>query len=157
MSTPEHLAGSGHGWLRRLRRYSPFNRSHGLRRLPGDVIGAAVVCSVLFHAVMVFGLVRAMQAPRWSPGAEISLVSLADLPERTRAAAAQTDRPGGHAAPAPIPPPAIRTALSSSPSPLPEPRSPEDAKPLVERSLRTATPNATIVGPPAEAHARLPA
>src|SRR5262252_5659366 len=161
MSTPEHLAESGDGWLRRLWRYSPFNRSHGLRRLPDDVIGAAVVCSVLFHAVMVFGLVRAMQAPRWFPGAEISLVSLADLvasvPERTRAAEAQTDRPGGHALPAHVPPPAIRTALSSSPSPLPEPRSPEVAKPLVESSLRTSTPKATIVGTPAESHEKLPA
>src|SRR5713101_2502577 len=79
MSEPGQLAESRGGWLRRSRRYSPFNRSRGLRRLPDEGVGFAFICSLLLHAALIFGLVRATQAPPWSLGAETSLVSLADL------------------------------------------------------------------------------
>src|SRR5260370_40954093 len=79
MSEPWQLAEPRGGWSRRSRRYSPFNRSRGLRRLPDDGIGFAFICSVLLHAALIFGLVRATPAPPWSLGAETSLVSMADL------------------------------------------------------------------------------
>ena len=79
MSEPWHIAESRGGWSRRSRRYSPFNRSHGLRRLPDNGIGFAFICSVLLHGALIFGLVRATQAPPWSPGAATSLISMADL------------------------------------------------------------------------------
>ena len=79
MSEPWHIAESRDGWSRRSRRYSPFNRSHGLRRLPDNGIGFAFICSVLLHAALIFGLVRATQAPPGSLGAATSLISMADL------------------------------------------------------------------------------
>ena len=130
--------------LRRPRRYSPFNRSHGLRRLPDDVIGVAVVCSVLFHAAMAFGLVQATQAPRWSPGAESSFINLADLvasvPDRTRAAEVGSDRPAEHATPAPAPAPATRTSSSPSRSPFQEPPPPEARKAAGEGTAAVTPP-----------------
>src|SRR5882724_9358680 len=79
MSEPAQLAESRSGWSRRSRRYSPFNRSRGLRRVPDEPIGFAVVCSLLFHATLIFALVQVTDAPPWSPGADTSLVSMADL------------------------------------------------------------------------------
>lgn len=83
--------------MRRSRRYSPFNRSRGLRRLPDDGIGFAFICSLLLHAALIFGIVRATQAPPWSPGAATSLVGVADLvasvPASRPAAEVKPDRP----------------------------------------------------------------
>src|SRR5690242_1781834 len=139
MSMPEYLAESGGGWLRRPRRYSPFNRSHGLRRLPDDAIGIAVICSVVLHTVLVFGLVRATQAPRWSQGAEASLVSLADL------VASVPDQPRP-LAPPPAPSRSIRTSSSRPRSAPPEPRPPVATNGVGESSPPTSIPRRAIAG-----------
>ena len=59
------------------RRYSPANRAPGLRRIPDEPVGRAVVFSLIFHAVLVFALVRLTDALPEKSGADISFV-LAD-------------------------------------------------------------------------------
>jgi len=79
MSKPELPADPRGGWLRRSRRYSPFDRSPGLRRLPDDAIAFAFILSVLLHAALIVWVVRVTQVPTWSVGADMSLVSIGDL------------------------------------------------------------------------------
>ncbi len=120
MSEPGQLAESRGGWFHRSRRYSPFNRSRGLRRLPDDGVGVAFICSSLLHAALIFGLVRATQAPPWSLGAETSLVSMADLvpsvPARPQGAEVKPDRPARRSTPSLPLAPTIRTGTPTPPA-----------------------------------------
>lgn len=115
--------------MRRSRRYSPFDRSHGLRRLPDNGIALASLGSLLLHAILIFGLVRATAAPPWPLGAETSLVSLGDLvasvPAGSQAPEVKPPRPARRLAPslpaAPTAPTsAPTTSASRPPQPLPE-------------------------------------
>ncbi len=144
MSEPGQLAESPGGWLRPSRRYSPFNRSPGLRRLPEEGLGFAFIGSLLLHAALIFGLVRATEAPPWSLGADMSLVSVADLVGSVQAGpqgaavkpdrAAQAKPPQARrstpslppAAPTFRPPDPVRAGDStrSAPSSAPQPASP---------------------------------
>lgn len=161
MSLREHLHESRGGWPRRPRRYSPFNRSHGLRRLPDDVISIAVTCSVLFHAVFAFGLIRVTQGPRWAPGAETSLVGLADLvasvPDQAPAAEVGSNRTIERGTPTPAPLPATRTASSPSRSPLPAPPATGAKEAVVEGSHPTSIPRTIVAVAPPQAYEPLPA
>src|SRR6266851_193722 len=120
MSEPGQLAESRGGWSRRSRRYSPFNRSRGLRRLPDDAVGFAFFCSLLLHAALIFGLVRATEAPPWSRGAETSLVSMVDLvpsaPASPRLPEGKPDRPARRSTPSLPPAPTIRTGRPTTPA-----------------------------------------
>ncbi len=69
----------GPGWFRRSRRYSPFYRSPGLRRLPDEGIGPAFICSLILHAALIVALIRFTDAPPLPVGADTSLLSLVDL------------------------------------------------------------------------------
>src|SRR6266849_10594875 len=120
MSEPGQLAESRGGWLRRSRRYSPFNRSRGLRRLPDEGVGFAFICSLLLHAALIFGLVRATQAPPWSLGAETSFVSMADLvasaPASPQLPEVKPDRPARRSTPSLPPAQTIRTGTPTAPA-----------------------------------------
>jgi hypothetical protein len=103
---------------RRSRRYSPFDRSHGLRRLPDDGIGLAFIGSILLHAALILGLVRATAAPPWPPNAATSLVSFGDLvasvpanPDRTEVEPGMRARPSAPSVP---PAPTGRTSTMST-------------------------------------------
>lgn len=153
MSEPGQLAESRGGLLRRSRRYSPFNRSRGLRRLPDEGIGVAFICSLLLHAALIFGLVWATQAPPWSLGAETSLVSMADLvpsvPASAQGAEVKPDRPARRSTPSLPPAPTIRTGTPTSPVS----RQPDPARAAVAsmRIAPTLAPRAASPGTPSQA------
>src|SRR5258706_12784045 len=65
---------SSSGRPKQSRRYSPANRAPGLRRVPDEPVGRAVLFSLIFHAVLVFALVRLTDALPEKSGADISLV-----------------------------------------------------------------------------------
>jgi hypothetical protein len=73
------------------RRYSPLNRTPGLRRIPDEPIGRAVLSSLLFHAILVFALVRLTEAPPERSGADVSFV-LADPVESVTVSTPLTSR-----------------------------------------------------------------
>ncbi|MGH7402908.1 MAG: hypothetical protein ACREKQ_10800 [Candidatus Rokuibacteriota bacterium] len=123
-------------WLGRPRRYSPFNRSHGLRRVPDEPIGLAFLSSLILHAVLIWSLVRLTDAPAERPGADVSVI-LADL-----AAASPAGAPARVAAPEPAPPeerPAAERSAVKKASPL---------TPAAGSSRREGGPSAPIVTPP---------
>ena len=60
------------------RRYSPFRRAPGLRRVPDEPIGRAVLFSLVFHAILIVTLVRLTDAPHEKAAADVSAI-LADL------------------------------------------------------------------------------
>ena len=74
------------------RRYSPLNRAPGLRRVPDEPVGRAVLFSLLFHAVLAFALVRLTDALPEKSGTDISFV-LADTMESVAVSTPTT--PGG--------------------------------------------------------------
>jgi hypothetical protein len=66
-------------WLGRSRRYSPFNRAYGLRRLPDDLFGVSFLASVILHAALLASFIRLTDAlPGRSGGENVSAV-LMDL------------------------------------------------------------------------------
>lgn len=132
MSNPGQLEEAHGGWLRRSRRYSPFNRSRGLRRVPDNGIGFAFICSLVLHAALICGLVRITQGPPWSLGAETSLVSMADLVPSVPASGQ-----GLEIKPDPPAAPTIRTRTPAAPAP----RQPE-AVPAAGASVRISLPRA---------------
>ena len=69
---------SSRGRPKHSRRYSPLNRAPGLRRVPDEPVGRAVLSSLIFHAVLVFALVRLTDAPPEKSGADVSFI-LADI------------------------------------------------------------------------------
>ncbi len=73
------------------RRYSPVNRAPGLRRVPDEPVGRAVLFSLIFHAVLVFALVRLTDALPEKSGADISFV----LADSIESVAASTPPPPG--------------------------------------------------------------
>jgi hypothetical protein len=88
MPEPEgQLDEASPGGTRHSRRYSPFNRAPGLRRVPDEPIGRAVLSSLIFHAVLIFALVRLTDAPPEVPRPEVTFI-LADLAASASAAAA---------------------------------------------------------------------
>ena len=113
--------GSPNASPRQPRAYSPFNRSVGLRRLPDDRLALSIVCSLIFHAMIVILMLRVADLPAGSGSAVISSVaSWVDLtapePARGTAGAASTAA-------------ASRTRRSGSP-----------ALPTLRRSASTVTP-----------------
>jgi len=74
-SPPTDRAG---GRWRRSRRYSPFDRSAGLRRVPDDAIVFSAVGSLLFHVALAAWLVQATHAPAWAPGATMAFLDLTE-------------------------------------------------------------------------------
>src|SRR5258706_8642244 len=79
MSEPRLPAEPRGEWWRRSRRYSPFDRSPGLRRLPDNAIAFAIIGSLVVHAVLIVCVARVTEAPPWSVGADMSLFSVGDL------------------------------------------------------------------------------
>ena len=69
---------SSRGRPKHSRRYSPLNRAPGLRRVPDEPIGRAVLSSLVFHAVLVLALVRLTDALPEKSGADVSFI-LADI------------------------------------------------------------------------------
>src|SRR5262249_51966457 len=95
---------------RRRRADPPANRSGGLRRLPDDRFGLAVVCSLIVHAMMALLIFRAAD-PSGSDGtASSSIAAWMDL------TASEPERDSGHAST-----PATRTMRRSGPSARPSP------------------------------------
>jgi hypothetical protein len=82
---------SSRGRLKHSRRYSPLNRAPGLRRVPDEPIGRAVLSSLILHAVLVFALVRLTDGPPEQSGADISFV-LADTVESVAVFTPRTSR-----------------------------------------------------------------
>ncbi len=134
---------SSRGRPKHSRRYSPLNRAPGLRRVPDERVGRAVLASLVFHAVLIFTLVRLTDAPAEKPGADVSSI-LADLvasaPETTpappRVGRPAAARSGGAKTITPAAVPSRPTALASAPTIPPQP------------APGIAMPNAPAVPPP---------
>ncbi len=69
--------------LGRSRRYSPFNRAHGLRRLPDEMVGLAFLASLILHVALIMSLVRLTNALPERPGGEDVPTVLMDLAAMT--------------------------------------------------------------------------
>ena len=122
----------------RTRRYSPFDRAVGLRRVPDEPIGLAFFSSLALHALLILAVVRLTDAPPEIPGADVSSI-LVDV-----AASAPPAAPvpaGSRREAAPVRPPvAPRPAATTPSAPASAPRHPA-------QEARTPTP----VPPPAPA------
>ena len=144
------LAESPRGRPKHSRRYSPFHRAPGLRRVPDELIGRAVLSSLVFHAVLIFALVRLTDAPPEKPGADVSSI-LADLVASAPVTTPTTPRGGRPAAARSAVAKAMtRAAVPSRPTPVAS--APTTARQLVPAPPSgIATPKAPAVPPPAPA------
>ncbi len=97
----------------RSRRYCPFNRAAGIRRVPDEPIGLAVGSSLVFHIVLIMAVVRLTAAPPQMPGAEVSAI-LVDI-----AASAPTAAAPRASAPAAAVPDEVPTVTDSAPRATP--------------------------------------
>lgn len=130
MTGPRQIARPLGGWSRRPLRYQPVYRSPGLRHLPNEPVGLAFICSLLFHAALIFALVLVTESPPWSRGADVALLGAADLVPSPPVDPGATDRsspvrhPGrGHPAATLPPASTIRAgARSSTPPRQPDPQ-----------------------------------
>src|SRR5690349_4521525 len=98
------------GRWRRARRYSPFDRSAGLRRVPDDAILFSAIGSLLLHVALAAWLIQATHAPAWAPGATMAFL---DLTEPRTEAPDDAMSPGESTLSAP---PAQHVARSTSPT-----------------------------------------
>ena len=99
------------GRWRRSRRYSPFDRSAGLRRVPDDAIVFGAVGSLLLHVALATWLIQATHAPAWAPGATMAFLDLPEL--RTVGSDGQVSV---SREPAPSAPPVLPAARPTSPA-----------------------------------------
>lgn len=117
------------------RRYSPFNRAHGLRRLPDEMVGLAFLASLILHVALVMSLVHITHALPERPGGadvptvlmDLAAVTPSDPPALVPAAIASGERAA-----------AARSAMTSAPSAGPErgaSRSELVAMPAVQSSV----------------------
>lgn len=129
------------------RRYSPANRAPGLRRVPDEPVGRAVLFSLIFHAVLVFALVRLTDALPEKSGADISFV-LADSMESVAASTPPTPHGERPAAASPAgAKSATRTAVPNRPTAVAS-ASTTARQPGSTLSSRIAMPTAPAVSPP---------
>src|SRR5262245_18056929 len=116
------------GRWRRSRRYSPFHRSPGLRRVPDDAIAFTLVGSVLLHVALAALLIQVTHGPSWVPRATMVFIDATDAvtsEPRAPAATAVDESPSSPLA-SPVAPsttaaasrpargPVVRSATSSS-------------------------------------------
>lgn len=125
----------------RSRRYSPLNRAPGLRRVPDEPIGLAVLSSLLLHAVLVTALVHLTDAPPETGAADISSIMM-DV--AAAAPGATPPRVGAPSAAArPKPPAGTRSAATRTPTPRAA-----SHRPARVASPPVPTPAAQPIAPP---------
>jgi len=129
------------GRWRRSRRYSPFDRSAGLRRVPDDAIVFSAIGSLLLHVALAAWLIQATHAPAWAPGATMAFLDLTE--PRTSEPDGQASTPGE---PGAGEPPALPAARPTSPTSSIPARDPA-ARPVTASAALSSVPVTVPVTP----------